>query len=67
MTFFFLLVSTDAVEAEARALFLFFFFFSFLAAAAAAAAAAELRPPKGEKSYASPIPKRQVKTLLASE
>ena len=64
MTFFFLLVSTDAVEAEARALFLFFFFFSFLAAAAAAA---ELRPPKGEKSYASPIPKRQVKTLLASE
>ena len=63
MTFFFLLVSTDAVEAEARALFLFFFFFSFLAAAAAA----ELRPPKGEKSYASPIPKRQVKTLLASE
>ena len=62
MTFFFLLVSTDAVEAEARALFLFFFFFSFLAAAAA-----ELRPPKGEKSYASPIPKRQVKTLLASE
>ena len=57
MTFFFLLVSTDAVEAEARALFLFFFSFS----------AAELRPPKGEKSYASPIPKRQVKTLLASE
>ena len=58
-------MSTDAVEAEARALFLFSFFFSssfFLAAAAA-----ELRPPKGEKSYASPIPKRQVKTLLASE
>ena len=53
-------MSTDAVEAEARALFLFSFF-SFLAAAA------ELRPPKGEKSYASPIPKRQVKTLLASE
>jgi hypothetical protein len=52
-------VSTDAVEAEARALFLFSFFFL--------AAAAELRPPKGEKSYASPIPKRQVKTLLASE